>query len=117
MMTHNEQWLTLAMRCEVSKKPDSSIESRIFALVTPRFRDGRFTHSVEAAISLIETELPDSAVLTGKGKTRNAEPLYGAVIYDRLYSQGRKELGTGEAESWPLALCAAFCRAMAARAS
>lgn len=41
-----------------------------------------YTSSVDAAIGLAEKMLPGHGRLTGKGRTRPDEPLYGAQIFD-----------------------------------
>lgn len=126
-MPTSETWLALAKRAEDATGPDREIDlslARIFNAVVLRQRDDdsgadeythwKFTSSLDDIIALIEREFPQSAIVTAKGKSRNDEPLYGAIIYDRIFWKGQKELGGGESKIWANALVAAFCRTKAA---
>jgi hypothetical protein len=107
-MANSITWEALAARCEASTGLDVSIDGEIFALVEPRFRDGRFTRSLDATVSLIERELPGwgfdlvKPVPSASGKSR-ANVFLAASLW------------CGQAYSPALALRAAFCRAMEAK--
>jgi hypothetical protein len=137
-MTTKAEWIALAERCEKATGHDRDIDARIEALVNGRLADARapgwtfraglkpwqlssavrgefisetsrpashYTASLDAITTLIERELPEVQWLCRPDKEGGFGNLYRRRNPDR---------------SWPcfaftpaLALCAAFCRAMA----
>lgn len=119
-------WSSLALRCEEADGPDHDLDLALANAIYPRppvnydpelwlIRHGGIVDSIDAIVALIEQEFPDNAFMAGKGKVRAEDTPYGAIIFDRLMGNGRQAIGTGEAATWPLALCAAFCVAMAGK--
>lgn len=138
-MASTEQWIDIARRCEEAKAADKSIDGAILRglgwTVSPRFvsklswvkddniiraDESRLTRSIDAITALIERELPGwiwriySAVPETEISQQlppqaamtelhaNHEPFYGQVLVTCAATE-------------PLAFCAAFCRAMAAK--
>ena len=115
-MTTSATWLALAGRCEKATGPDRDIERCMAAYIPDGFQtmpNGGFTESLDVITALIERELPGGSWFVGKGRTRLEEPLGGARIF--ADEAGDNCIGEGEAATPALALCAAFCRAMAER--
>lgn len=122
-MTRDE-WLALAERCETAKGPDREIDASIYALLGHSVKRGpvspyprrertwclriaknwsamdRLTASLDAITALIERELPGSTFKVGRD---GAGANYAQCAGKRIT----------EAATPTLALCAAFCRAMA----
>jgi len=104
-MTNKAEWLALAERCEAATGPDKLLDMAIrFALGAP-VRPWNYTASLDAITALIERELPEVQWLC------RTDTLGG---FGNLYRRRNPD------RSWPcfaftpaLALCAAFCRAMA----
>lgn len=68
-----------------------------------------YTTSFDAALALVDRLLPGAWYLIGKGKTRAAEPLYGAQIMfgsDDVIGEGEHDA------SLAIALCLALFRAL-----
>lgn len=133
-MTTRETWLALAERCEAAKGPDREISEGILsALGYARISDAhwfcegkghwndgnRIAASLDAITALIERELP------GCGWSVDRSPsdakIAGSPVLPEAFIMQHGDEWTYE--GWPLckahtpvlALCAAFCRAMAER--
>jgi len=107
-MTTKAEWIALAERCEGATEPDREIERCMCSLIPDGFQTipfSGFTSSLDAITALIEGELPEMRWLCRTDTLGGFGNLYRRQNPDR---------------SWPcfaftpaLALCAAFCRAMA----
>jgi hypothetical protein len=131
-MTSKAEWLALSERCEKATGPDRDIDAEIYDATTPHLlyageyagkravrRSGGavwlpfFTYSIDDITALIERELPAAA-------WRAVRPLDDRKPQGTI--QRRGETGgfniwvDTEAATPALALCAAFCRAMAEKA-
>ena len=108
-MTRDE-WIALAERCEAATGPDDRLDFAIDGLLfAPRLMRGfkaraPYTASLDAITALIERELPDYDYTCGKTNG-------GLTIHAQC---GSHEMAFGSAPA--LALCGAFCRAMAEKA-
>ena len=134
-MTSKAEWLALAERCEKATGPDREIDAEIYDALCPQrlgYKAGKnivrvfggaawlpcFTISLDAITALIERELPEMQWLCRPDKEEGG--------FAKLCNpRSLKPWETIEQESlktWPcwayadtpaLALCAAFCHAMA----
>lgn len=145
MGTRNEttaqQWLDLADRCEKATGPDREIDATIAIALfgwrevveyidpwgeVPRFinKDGdgpcipeRYAESLDAITALIEREIPHALYYVSFSWAAESKAatgvinVFGGVAPKRYVEQQH----TGTATAAALALCAAFCRAMAAK--
>lgn len=112
-MTTRETWLDLAARCEAAKGPDREIDGALREAAGFPVKPWGYTESLDAITALIGRELPGGSWFVGSGRTRPDEPLGGARIF--ADEAGDKCIGEAECATPALALCAAFCRAMAAK--
>ena len=134
-------WLALAERCEKATGPDPKLDAAMDLLVGnpqnffgpafgtdyvdgPERHDGAatwagggrryyappYTASLDAITALIERELPGWRWKCGRSMVRGWATLYGDPTIGVSHS------GTSLAGNVALALCAAFCRAMAEKA-
>jgi len=125
-MTTKAEWIALAERCEGATGPDREIERCICSLIPDGFQTipfSGFTSSLDAITALIERELPEMRWLCRPDKEGGFGNLYTAP--EAIEQGSLKTWETIKQESlkeWPcwayadtpaLALCAAFCRAMA----
>jgi hypothetical protein len=120
----DEEWIALAERCEKATVPDDRLSFAIDKLLfAPRLIRGfkalaPYTASLDAITALTERELPDYhwRIQGGRKDTgwtqMSGDPrAYIKAKASRLaaHTDGKD----GEAATPALALCAAFCRAMA----
>jgi hypothetical protein len=119
-MTSKEEWLALAERCEKATGPDREIDGAIIAALGFSWRGmdywdnatstkilrGRtdYTASLDAITALIEREMTDA------GWSAHSE--YYDESVGRITRRGKDTI-VCYAATPALALCAAFCRAMA----
>lgn len=127
MMTR-ETWLALAERCEKATGPDREIDGKIAHALRPGvlirgFYFTPYTASLDAITALIERELPGTSWrIHWRGIGRNCCGMIsrlGPDDYDEFNVEFGDEvaIGRGYRVATPaLALCAAFCRAMAEKA-
>lgn len=112
-----ETWLALAARCEKAAGPDRDIERCIAAILPDGFQTypirgytcslDAITALIDAITALIERELPGWYWQTQSETYHNkAKALLRSLV-------GEWIAAAGDAKTPPLALCAAFCRAMA----
>lgn len=109
-MTSKAEWLALAERCEGATGSDRDIERCMGSLLPEGFQMipyFGFTSSLDAITSLIEREMPDAGW--------SAHNEYYDVIEGRIMRRGQDTIMRYSATP-ALALCAAFCRAMAEKA-
>jgi hypothetical protein len=134
------EWEKLAQRCEKARGPDRGLDALIFILADdrpewarnddrkliaapvkwsdqleislgkhgPRLEAPYYTGSLDVIVSLIEQELPGKRWKSGKSEGWNSEQAdepYAACANSKIII----------AATPALALCAAFCRAMAAK--
>jgi hypothetical protein len=122
-VTTKAQWIALADRCETATGPDRDIDAEIYDATTPHVLyageyAGKFavrtsgsavwlpffTYSIDDITALIERELaPISVDLQIRPKD----------AYAKLWLHSRNDPSIRQAATPALALCAAFCRAMA----
>jgi hypothetical protein len=136
-----DQWLALAERCEKAKNGDWKLDGDILTLAGGVIRKitrlglrGRtagseryfppgsisvngypipdITASLDVITALIEREFPGIPGDVGIGALAHGETTYHAV----LYVGGDDVSHCGDASTPALALCGAFCRAMAGKA-
>jgi hypothetical protein len=122
-MTSKAEWLALAERCEKAMEPDREIDWCIHAAILnwpaeikPRQPgDAEYTASLDAITALIERELPDFhwRIQGGCKKTGWIQMSGDPRAYIKSKAKDYKIGFDGEAATPALALCAAFCRAMA----
>lgn len=63
-----------------------------------------FTSSVDAAIALLERELPDHGRIAGKGRCSEDEPLFGCAIFaTAAHKDDDEPIGVGEHNCEPMA--------------
>jgi hypothetical protein len=112
-VTTKDEWIALAERCEKATGSDRDIERCMGSLLPEGFQMipyFGFTGSLDAITTLIERELPVCGVrlhiIPTFAPTR-------AVAQILVPCDNRTD---GDAATPALALCAAFCRAMAAGA-
>jgi hypothetical protein len=132
-MTSKAEWLALAERCEKATGPDREIDAEIYDTLCPQrlgYKAGKnivrlfggaawlpcFTVSLDAITALIERELPATWVWT---LGQNIHHRTWGVSINNLDSDGAPySVCWGASSHAPaLALCAAFCRAMAEKAA
>ncbi len=143
-MTRSE-WLALSKRCEEAKGPDREIDRAIFCAFNPEFSgpewkwygmglrhecDGsdartlpsashtpaRYTASLDTLTALIERELPGWSFGLHTHLKNDVTFSHAEAGLSRAYiSTAVPSLLIATASTTPLALCAAFCRAMAER--
>ena len=114
-MTTKADWIALAERCEKATGPDRDIERCMCSLIPDGFQTipfSGFTSSLDDITALIERELPSAWVWT-----------LGQNIHHRTWGCSVNNIdddGVPYSVCWgaskhtpALALCAAFCRAMA----
>jgi hypothetical protein len=137
-MTTKAEWIALAERCEKATGPDREIDATmeayagkwsaddleyVLADIETNARIDVYTRSLDAITALIERELPEMRWLCRPDKEGGFGTLYAAP--EAIEQGSLKTWETIKQESlkeWPcwayadtpaLALCAAFCRAMA----
>ena len=106
-MTSKAEWIALAERCAKATGPDRDIERCMCSLIPDGFQMvpfSGFTSSLDAITSLIARELPE---VTG------IIPLTGGDEAWLWPKSGNPKGWRCNAATPALALCAAFCRAMA----
>jgi hypothetical protein len=116
-MTTREQWLALAARCEAATGPDRDIERCMCSMIPDGFQTlpcAGFTSSLDAITALIERELPGWAHCHIQEKLRGC---IGYIHNNRNFHDTQQRWRECRAATPALALCAAFCRAMAEKAS
>lgn len=106
-------WLELAERCEGAALPDLGLDQAVHAAVHGRADPlaAGYTASLDAIVALIEERLPGRSWGTGK-PGRRGKAARGTIAK----APGERGVNThhhGNAATPALALCAAFCRAMA----
>lgn len=122
------EWLELARRCEQATGADRSIGNAILEAIGYRMNgvadcggiswlreepyewfEGEPTSSLDAITALVEGELPGTSWRLHKVPTSSPTRATAEILlhYERRFH--------GEAATPALALCAAFCRAMAER--
>jgi hypothetical protein len=130
-MTTKAQWLALAERCEKATGPDRELDCAIYALAKKHMNPAAllesfrrefsisamidaYTTSLDAITALIERELPAAWVWT---LGQNIHHRTWSVSINNLDSDGAPYSVCWGASSYApaLALCAAFCRAMACK--
>ena len=120
-MTTKAEWLALAERCEKAMEPDCQLELQLLsAAIGKRWQLGtdtvpRYTSSLDAITALIERELPDFhwRIQGGCKKTGWIQMSGDPRAYIKSKAKDYNIGFDGEAATPALALCAAFCRAMA----
>lgn len=116
-------WLELALRCEKAAGPDIGIDCDIMRAVLPNDDEDKeasdyellqpmyhrkYTDSINAITALVKREFPDRGWTLGKPEGGG----YGlASIWD--HTNRRRPVVRSQSGTPELALCAAFCRAMA----
>jgi hypothetical protein len=110
-MTTRKQWLDIAARCEAASGQDSNINGAI-GVAVGNHHHRSYTASIDAITSLIGEKLPNKRWLV-----REDEELGGLA---NIITAGVKYVQESDtchafAATPALALCAAFCRAMADR--
>ena len=109
-MTSKADWLALAERCEKAMEPDCQLDLQLVsAAIGERWQLGtdtvpRYTASLDAITALIERELPN---VTGIIPLTSGDE---AWLWPK---NGNPKGWRCNAATPALALCAAFCRAMA----
>jgi hypothetical protein len=109
-MTLDDLLSALEAATEGSRELDTMIERAIDRKMWDRWIPF-YTRSIDAAMTLIP---PNTFWHVGAGKTRDDEPMYGAMIQEAKFDG--KELGIGETNASPaLALVIAALRARKAQ--
>ena len=106
------KWLELAQRCEQAMGPDRDIERCMCSLIPEGFQtlpNAGFTSSLDAITALIDRELPGS--MRSIRKHPDGEAVAQVWNSQVVGETPQQRCCASEA----LALCAAFCRAMAAK--
>jgi hypothetical protein len=123
-MTSKAEWIALAERCEGATGPDRDLDCALYALVRRHMNPVAllesfrreisiqsmvdcFTASLDAITALIERELPgwEWQANGNRGKPKSLAWVYSGSQHDKVHKS--------YAATPALALCAAFCRAMA----
>jgi hypothetical protein len=131
-MTSKAEWLALAERCEGATGPDREIDAEIYDATTPHLlyageyagkravrRSGGavwlpfFTYSLDDITALIKRELPGLGWRIAGQDEHGGKP-YAQIRWPIQNQIWRQEIAHAATPS--LALCAAFCRAMAEKA-
>ena len=120
-MTSKADWIALAERCEKAMEPDREIDWCIHAAILnwpaeikPRQPgDAEYTASLDAITALIERELPGLGWRIAGQDEHGGKP-YAQIRWPIQNQIWRQEIA--HAATPALALCAAFCRAMAEKA-
>lgn len=116
-----KQWEALAARCEAATGPDREIDALIWNAVHAPGSDlpagAELTASLDAITALIERELPGSLYLARQLWDKKEKTAFASIFeyFGEYPSRYAKTEYNGLASTPALALCAAFCRAMAER--
>ena len=112
-----QTWLALAERCEKATGPDREVDlDLVSSVIGKRWPHtmatvASYTDSLDAITALIERELPGWRWKAGRAEFHCWATIYGGAgegpVFSAVSVQGCAAL----------ALCAAFCRAMAEKAS
>ena len=113
-MTSSSEWNAIADACEAAEGPDRKIDARMAAaLGTPA--TSFFTGSLDVIVQVMVWGFPGHAIRADLASFEND-----GRCLARLYKPARNgsfdEVARGFSTTPALALCAAFCRAMAVKA-